>query len=86
MADDASKYVKSLEKELAVFRERLNEWLVDHENEYVLIKGERVIDFFKSKMDAIQRGYREFGNVPFLVRQVTPNMKPLNLFYKIGTK
>jgi hypothetical protein len=41
-------------------------------NKYVLIHGTEVVATFDTESDAIQHGYRQFGNVPFLVRKVSP--------------
>jgi hypothetical protein len=38
---------------------------------WVLIKGDELVGTFDTQNDAIAEGYRHFGNVPFLVREVT---------------
>lgn len=59
-----------LEKELAVYRSKLPELKAEHEGEFVLIHGDRIVDFFTSYDDAIQAGYSRFGLEPFLVKQI----------------
>ena len=49
------------------------------EGKFVLIHGTQVVGIFDSKMDAIAAGYQQFGNVPFLVKQVLRIEAPLNL-------
>ena len=59
----------ALEKELAVYKNRLREWK-EHEGKFVLIHGDGVIDFFSSYEDAIKIGYEKFKLEPFLVKQI----------------
>ncbi|MCY3878928.1 MAG: hypothetical protein OXF74_07090 [Rhodobacteraceae bacterium] len=59
-----------ISKELDYFRRHLQDW-EGHEGEYVLIKGEKAVDFFSSYDDALKRGYREFGLESFLVKQIS---------------
>ena len=60
-----------LETELSCFRAKHAELLGKAKGEYVLIQGERVLGTFASKRDALMAGYRELGNKPFLVKQLT---------------
>jgi hypothetical protein len=62
----------ALERELAVFQQKLPEFLAEHSGEYVLIHGDEVADVFTSYEDAIKAGYAKFGLEPFLVKQVQP--------------
>lgn len=59
----------ALEKELATYRAKLAE-LKEHEGKFVLIHGDRVVDFFAAYEDAIKAGYQQFQLEPFLVKQV----------------
>lgn len=59
-----------LEKELNYYSSIHNSLLGKAKDEYALIHGEELIDTFKSKEDAIKKGYELFGNAPFLVKQV----------------
>jgi hypothetical protein len=65
----ASDYVDDLAVEIATYKARLPE-LLAHEGEYVLIKGDEVIGFFKTSRAAVRAGYRRFGIVPLLVKQI----------------
>jgi hypothetical protein len=60
-----------LAEEMATYRDRLPELLRGQEGEYVLIKGADVVGVFHDRSRALREGYRRFGVVPFLVRQIT---------------
>jgi hypothetical protein len=60
----------ALERELAVFQQKLPEFTAEHVGKYVLIHGNDVIDFFSSYDDAIKAGYSKLGLEPFLVKQI----------------
>jgi hypothetical protein len=64
--------------ELKAYTDNLDALLGAHEGKFVLIHGDKVLGAFDSNMDAITRGYRELGNVPFLVKQVVKVEAPLN--------
>jgi len=61
-----------LDQERTVFDEHLAEWLGSHRNQFVLIKGTEVVDFFPDDTSALEAGARQFGLTSFLVRQVIP--------------
>jgi hypothetical protein len=67
-----------LETELAYFERHRSELLARAKGKFALVKGERLIDTFDSQVDAIRAGYRDFGNEPFLVKQVVAVEVPLN--------
>ncbi|HEV2963009.1 MAG TPA: hypothetical protein VG649_14365 [Candidatus Angelobacter sp.] len=61
----------ALEKELETYKNKLSELRSQgHEGKFVLIQGDRVVDFFSSYDDALKAGYKEFGLTPFMVKQV----------------
>ena len=64
--------------EMKTYTENLDALLGAHEGKFVLIYGDKVLGTFDSNMDAIAWGYRELGNVPFLVKQVIKVEEPLN--------
>ena len=59
----------ALETELNTYRARLPE-LESHIGEFVLIRGDQVIDFFAAYEDAMKRGYQLFKLDPFMVKQI----------------
>ena len=60
----------ALQQEYSFFLSHLNEFLPKHTNEFVLIKGEKIVNFFKSYEDALKEGLSRFGNVPFFIKIV----------------
>jgi len=68
----------NLETELAYFDQHREELLGRARGKFALIKGTRLIDTFESQADAIRRGYQEFGNAGFLVKQIVDVEVPLN--------
>jgi hypothetical protein len=67
-----------LSKELKTYEANLESLLGSHEGKFVLIYGDKVLGTFDNQMDAITWGYRELGNVPFLVKQVLKLDVPLS--------
>ena len=61
---------KSLEREMAVYKNKVKEW-EGREGEYVLIRGDEVCGFFTSYEDALKSGYEKFQLEQFLVKQVS---------------
>lgn len=76
---------KVLEEEKTYYNSVKSELLGKAKNEFALIKGKQVIDTFKSKEDAVKRGYELFGNTPFLVKRIEELEMPQNFTsYLIG--
>ena len=67
-----------LETELKTYEQHKNELLRTAVGKFVLIWGTDVIGVYDSKMDAIAQGYKQFGNVPFLVKQIVEVEIPQN--------
>ena len=67
-----------LAKEIRTYEKHRDDLLTGSEGRYVLIKAEKVAGTFESKLDAIQEGYRRFGNVPFLVKKIVKIEVPLD--------
>lgn len=59
-----------LELELKTYDAKREGLLSSAEGDFVLIKGEELVGTYDSPADAIRQGYQQFGNVPFLVKQV----------------
>jgi hypothetical protein len=61
-----------LEREMAVYREKLGDLLTDA-GKYVVIKGEEILPGgFDDYESALEAGYERFGPSPFLVKQIAP--------------
>jgi hypothetical protein len=59
-----------LDTEIATFERLKPELLEKYAGRYVLIKGDQLIDDFHCFNDALDRGYRTLGRVPFLIERV----------------
>jgi hypothetical protein len=67
-----------LERELDTFEKRRQELLGQAQGKFALVHGEEIVGVFDSKPDAIAAGFKEFGNTPFLVKQVVAVETPQN--------
>lgn len=67
-----------LDVELKTYEQNRDQLLGTAEGKFVLIRDNQVVGIFDSKMDAIAVGYQQFGNVPFLVKQILKIETPLN--------
>jgi len=70
--------VQKLSRELKAYEAKFENLLASHEGKYVLLHNDDVLGVFDSQMDAINWGYKELGNVPFLVKQVNRLDVPLS--------
>ena len=59
-----------LAAEYKTFLAHQDEFMQGHLDEFVLIKKENVIGFYKSYENALRDGLSRFGNVPFFVKVV----------------
>lgn len=59
----------ALERELETYRMN-SAALNEHAGKFVLIYGDRVVDYFAAYEDAIKAGYQQFQLQPFLVKQI----------------
>lgn len=67
-----------LATELKTYETNFVSLVAAHEGKFVVVHGDRVLDVFDSQMDAVAQGYRELGNVPFLVKQIVRVEAPLS--------
>ncbi len=67
-----------LSSELKTYEKNFDSLVGTNEGKFVVIHGNRVLGSFDSQLDAITWGYRELGNVPFLVKQVLKVEAPLS--------
>lgn len=67
-----------LDQELRTFEAKRSELLGRSREKFVLIKGDKIIDILDSHADALKRGYENFGNQPFLVKQILDVDVPQN--------
>ena len=69
-----------LETEYKTYLDHSNEFVSKHLNEFVLIKGDKVINFYQSYKEALEAGLARFGNVPFFVKAVAKE-EEIHVFY-----
>lgn len=67
-----------LKRELATYDRVRDELLGTSLDRYVLIFGDDVVGVYDTERDAINEGYRQFGNVPFLVKEIVAVERPMN--------
>jgi len=60
----------AVDKETAFYDAQLAGWMPQHAGEYVVIKEEAVLGFYKTEDDALVAGASAYGAEPFLVRKV----------------
>ena len=63
--------LEALDGDFATYQAHLADMTKDHEGQYVLIREGNIIGFFPDRSKAVREGYRRFGIVPFLVKEVT---------------
>jgi len=69
---------KVLAKELQTYAAQKTELIGRSNGKFALIKDDKVIGVFDTRMDAIRQGYERFGNVPFLTKQIVEVEIPQN--------
>jgi hypothetical protein len=62
-----------LAEEMVTYRDHLPRLLAEYRGQFVLVKDADIAGIFTDRSEATQEGYRRFGIVPFLVRQITPD-------------
>ena len=67
-----------LNKELQTFEANRSELMATAEGKFALVFDEAVAGTFNDEEDAITEGYKKFGNVPFLVKQISAVESPAN--------
>jgi hypothetical protein len=69
---------EQLAQELETFERNRERLLGEALGKYVLIRGDEIVAAYDTEGDAINEGYRRFGNVPFFVRVVSAVDQPAN--------
>ena len=69
-----------LETDLKTYEQNRDHLLGTAEGKFVLIRDSQVIGIYDAKMDAIAAGYQQFGNVPFLVKQIVKVETPQSYY------
>jgi hypothetical protein len=71
-----------LDEEVAYYLAHLPEWH-DYEGKHVLIHGQEHFGFFPTEDAALEEGFRRFGRIAFLVKQVRHDEEPRPLVWTI---
>jgi len=61
----------SQEEDFEFFEKKLPEFLKTHKGKFVLIKDKQEHGFYNSAEEALKEGYQKFGNVDFLIQEIT---------------
>lgn len=67
-----------LEQEEKTYEIHRQQLLGTDEGKFVLIREDQVAGVYDSKRDAIAEGYKQFGNIPFLVKRIIKVETPQN--------
>ena len=68
-----------MKKELAIFKNLREEFLTENPHGgYVVIKDGEVLGIFPTRTEALHEGFRAYGNVLFLVRNINEETKVVN--------
>lgn len=59
-----------LEAELETYERNKSDLLAHARGKWVLVHDDAIVGTFDTQLDATYQGYRQFGDEPFLVRQV----------------
>ena len=69
----------ALQKEIAVYRDRLAQLQHDNPNGgFVVIKGDEILGVWNDRIDALRAGIQAYGNISFLVKNIEDSGKLLN--------
>lgn len=69
----------ALEREFDTYQRHLNEFLRDHDGEYVLILGDDIYGFYPTRDEALVYGYGRCGRNPFFVKKIQADEPPMVL-------
>ncbi|OGX26523.1 MAG: hypothetical protein A3D10_01420 [Omnitrophica WOR_2 bacterium RIFCSPHIGHO2_02_FULL_48_11] len=75
-----------LEKEYKFYLKHLDEFTADHLNQFVLIKDKEIVGFYASYEAALTSGLKQFGNVPFFIKEVRESEEVHFFHQRISTK
>lgn len=59
------------ERELEYYKANKDELLKHHENQFVIIKEDKLLGTYTTEQEAYEAGIKELGNVSFLIKRVT---------------
>jgi len=68
-----------LKQEISTYEAHKKELISKALGKYVLIKGDKIIGIYDTNNDAIAEAYKEYGNVPFLVKEIVEIDNPVEI-------
>jgi hypothetical protein len=71
-----------LDEEIAYYLANLDGWH-EYEDQHVLIHGQKHFGFFPTRDGALAEGFRRFGRVAFLVKEIRRDEQPRPLAWTI---
>lgn len=76
--------MEPLRQELETYEAHREQLLGEARGKYVLIHGDSIASTYDTEQDAIKEGYRQFGNVPFLVKRIAALDEPANFLSPVA--
>lgn len=70
-----------LEKEYAFFEKNRENFVKQHKDEYVLIKDEEIIGFFKDRQKALEEASKKYKLGTFLIHQCVGKNDEIHRFH-----
>jgi len=74
-----------LDTEIEFYHSIKSKLLKKYQGQYALIHKNQLIDVFPSEDEAIHTGYKQFGYVPLLVREITDKEPVYELFHVVAS-
>jgi len=79
----SSRASEIMEASVNTFMGKYDSLLANHEGEWIVFNEGENTDTYHAQEEALKAGYGKFGNVPFLVRQIT---REYQIYGKYGSK
>jgi hypothetical protein len=73
----------ALEQEIATYRRELP-GLLAHAGKHVLIHGTEILGVYSTREAALEAGYGRFDHLPFLVKRIEAEERPVPLRHEIS--
>ena len=71
----------ALEKEFEFYVKNRDAFIDQgYEGKFVVIKDQEILDFFAAYEDALRQGLKKYGNVPFLIKEIS-RFERINFFF-----
>ena len=70
-----------LDKEYQVYKNKKDSLIEQgHAGKFVVIKDDQIFDIYLTYEDALRQGLKEYGNVSFLIKEIT-TVEKVNYFF-----